>query len=72
MDKKEFVSEVVQVARQQGYKIETNARNGLVQIDFGIKKLHAEHLEKLYPDILKSNVHIPTLNKCRFAVWRFR
>jgi len=61
LEKTKFVSEVIRVAREQGYKIETNARHGLDQIDFGHKKLHAGHLEELYPAILEPSAHIPTL-----------
>ena len=61
MTKDDFIYEVIRVARKKGYKIETNARNGLEQIDFGSKKLHAGHLEKLYPNILTANTNIPAL-----------
>jgi len=61
LSKREFINEVIRVAREQGYKIEISARNGMEQIDFGNKKLHAGHLEDLYPAILGPDAHIPTL-----------
>lgn len=39
------------MSRQMGFKVETN-RDGLSQIDFGNKKLHTGHLERLFPKIL--------------------
>jgi hypothetical protein len=53
----EFVEAIVAAAKSQGYKIE-QSYNG-VQIDFGNKKLHQGHLEKLFPDILSANANIP-------------
>lgn len=61
LSKRAFVCEVIRVARELGYKIEINARNGMEQIDFGNKKLHIGHLENLYPTILDPGAHIPTL-----------
>lgn len=61
LSKAEFITEVLRVARLQGYTIETNARTGLDQVDFGNKKLHAAHLADLYPEILHQNVRIPAL-----------
>jgi hypothetical protein len=52
-----FSNEVVQISRQMGFKIETN-RDGLTQIDFGNKKLHVGHLEKLYPKILAPDADV--------------
>lgn len=60
MDSQTFVARVTQIARQQGHKIEVN-RDGLTQIDFGNKKLHAEHLRKLYPAILAPEANIASL-----------
>jgi hypothetical protein len=57
----QFVVEVVRVARERGYKIESNARTGQTQIDFGIKKLHTGHLSRLYPEILNASASISTL-----------
>jgi hypothetical protein len=61
LSKDEFVNEVLRVARERGYTLEYNARNGRRQIDFGHKKLHTGHLEDLYPAILHQGVHIPSL-----------
>ena len=61
LSKSEYVKEVLRAARRKGYRIETNARNGLEQIDFGNKKLHAGHLADLYPDILEGEANIPSL-----------
>lgn len=48
----DFVTEVIRIAPEMGYRVETN-RDGVLQIDFGNKKLHADHLARLYPNILK-------------------
>jgi len=61
LSRDEFVNEVLRVARERGYTLEYNARNNRRQIDFGHKKLHARHLENLYPAILHRGAHIPSL-----------
>lgn len=53
----EFVAEVVRIAPEMGYKVETT-RNGIPQIDFGNKKLHADHLAQLYPKILTPGINV--------------
>jgi hypothetical protein len=60
-NKDEFVNEVIRIAVESGFRIENNRRNGLPQIDFGHKKLHAGHLEQLYPNILSSTAIISDL-----------
>lgn len=57
----DFIDDVFRIARERGYRIETNQRNSLPQIDFGIKKLHVGHIQKLYPDVLKKNARINEL-----------
>jgi len=57
MNRQQFIDAVVREASKDGYRIETN-RNGQTQIDFGHKKLHAGHLEKLYPAILKPGANV--------------
>jgi hypothetical protein len=59
--KNDFVKEVLKIAEDSGYTIEIGKRNKLQQIDFGNKKLHAKHLEKLYPKILSKDANIATL-----------
>ena len=54
------VEAVIGIAQQQGHKLEIN-RNGLRQIDFGHKKLHEGHLERLLPDILAPDADISSL-----------
>ena len=61
ISKVEYIQDVIHIARKRGYKIESNARNGLEQIDFGNKKLHAGHLAQLYPAILEPAANSPTL-----------
>lgn len=61
ISKKQFISEVVRVAREHGYKIESSARTGQAQIDFGNKKLHAGHLANLYPAALSIQSNIASL-----------
>src|SRR3954452_12641563 len=60
MDSTELVRQVTDIARKRGYPIGTN-RDGLTQIDFGTKKLHAAHLTAMFPEILKDGVYIPSL-----------
>lgn len=59
--KDQFVREVIRIARERGYKIESNARTGQEQIDFGNKKLHSGHLGDLYPAILSDNPNVSFL-----------
>lgn len=56
----EFKCSVFKLAEQHGYTMEIN-RKGLQQINFGHKKLHEAHLEKLFPKVLEPGAHIPTL-----------
>lgn len=59
--KEQFIDDVFRVARERGYRIETNRRNNLPQIDFGLKKLHLGHIKKLYPDVLLENAKVNKL-----------
>ncbi len=59
MDQTTFVNSVIDEAKRLGYPIELS-RNGR-QIDFGHKKLHEQHLRKLYPAILQPGANIPKL-----------
>lgn len=59
--KEQFINEVIRVAREHGYKIESNARTGQRQIDFGNKKLHVGHLGAIYPSALTSNANTSSL-----------
>lgn len=61
IDKDQFIEEVIRVARERGYKIESNVRTGQAQIDFGNKKLHTGHLGDLYPAILSTNPNVSSL-----------
>lgn len=60
MDRELFIVKVIECARNQGFVIEIN-RDGLLQIDFGNKKLHQKHLNELFPDILNPKVSISNL-----------
>lgn len=55
------MEDVFRIAEDIGYKIETTRGKGYPQIDFGTKKLHSEHIKKLYPDALKSDARIARL-----------
>jgi len=55
--KTDFVADVIAIARRIGWRTEMN-RDGLAQIDFGNKKLHAGHLEAMFPEILADGVSI--------------
>jgi hypothetical protein len=61
ISKDQFVKEVFRIARERGYKIESNARTGQEQIDFGNKKLHSGHLGDLYPAILSDISNVSAL-----------
>ena len=61
LSKEQFEHDVFRIAKRQGYKIEKNKRNGLKQIVFDNKKLHAGHIQKLYPDILTRTEELPKL-----------
>ena len=60
MDFQQFIDEVVAIARKKGFRIETN-RDGLTQIHFGNKKLHARHLRAMYPEIMEDGVTVSTI-----------
>lgn len=53
-----YYRRVVRIARERGNRIETNQRNNLSQIDYGIKKLHLGHIKRLYPDVLLENAKV--------------
>jgi len=61
LSKQDFINKVFIIAKELGYNVERSSRTGLDQIDFGNKKLHVEHLEKLYPAILEPNANVPDL-----------
>lgn len=60
MDKAQFVNLAIEIARMNGWRIETN-RDGLTQIDFGNKKLHSRHLEAMFPTILENAASISAI-----------
>jgi hypothetical protein len=60
MNLKQFVDLFFRIASEDGYRIETN-RKGQTQVDFGHKKLHSGHLERLFPDILCPDANIARL-----------
>ena len=60
MNSTDFVRAVIEIARQHDYRIETN-RDGLTQIDFGNKKLHADHIRRMFPAILEDGANISDL-----------
>ena len=60
-NKNEYLDAVFSIAEERGHGIERNQRNGLPQIDFGHKKLHADHLEQLYPNILDTTTKVSVL-----------
>jgi hypothetical protein len=63
LSKEQFEQEVFRIAKRQRYKIEENKKNGLKQIVFDNKKLHASHIQQLYPDILTRTEELPKLIK---------
>jgi hypothetical protein len=52
----DFATQVIKLARFHGYKIQTN-RLGLEQIDFGNKKLHSDHLQRMFP-LISSGIEV--------------
>lgn len=60
-DLEQFIDDVFRIAREKGHRIETNQRNGLPQIDFGLKKLHLGHIRRLYPGVLMENAQVNKL-----------
>jgi len=61
ISKDQFIKEVMRVAREYGYKIESNSQTGQAQIDFGNKKLHAGHIADIYPAALSPQANISSL-----------
>jgi len=61
MNLQEFLVQFFLFARQDGYAIETSYYNGREQVDFGNKKLHAGHLEQIFPEILDPEANISQL-----------
>jgi hypothetical protein len=59
----DFIEDVFRIARERGYNIETSRRNKLPQIDIGIKKLHLEHIRKMYPAVLFHDADVGELIK---------
>jgi len=58
----EFQSDVLRIARSQGYRVEKlRDSGGIPQIDFGNKKLHGKHFRALFPGALADNVNINKL-----------
>jgi len=60
-DLEEFINDIFRIAKRKGYQIETSRVNGLPQIVFGHKKLHLDHIKKLFPDVLFKNSNINKL-----------
>lgn len=56
-----YYGRVVRIARERGYRIETNKKNNLPQINFGLKKLHLGQIMRLYPDVLLENAKVNKL-----------
>lgn len=52
IDQMEWVEKVFRAAREQGGNVEVN-RNGDRQIDFGNKCLTADHVRRVFQDIVK-------------------
>jgi len=57
METQQSIALIVETARRKGHRIATN-RDGLQQIDFGHKKLHAGHLRAMLPEILRDGASI--------------
>ncbi len=57
---KSFIESVFMIAKEHGYKVETN-RDGLRQVNFGNKKLHEKHLADMWPDIVNPGADLPLI-----------
>ena len=57
----EFQSDVLRIAKSQGYKVGCLQGTDIPQVDFGHKKLHGKHLRPLYPSVLADNADINKL-----------
>ena len=54
----DFLNDVLRIARNEGYTIETLHRTNVPQIDFGHKKLHGNHIRALFPVVLEHDANI--------------
>ncbi|MBC8730029.1 hypothetical protein [Paraburkholderia sp. UCT2] len=64
MEKADFVTAVLDAARNRGFRVERN-RDGLNQICFNEKSrksLHQGHLERLFPAILQAGLSKSQMN----------
>jgi hypothetical protein len=61
IDQKQFVDEVLRMAREHGFTIQANKRSGEAQIDFGDKRLRAGHIAALHPALLAPNADFAAL-----------
>jgi hypothetical protein len=57
----EFQSDVIRIAKNDGYTVEYLRGTNIPQIDFGHKKLHGNHLRELFPRVLADNANINKL-----------
>jgi hypothetical protein len=55
-----FIDEVLRIAKEFHHPMERN-RSGLRQIDFGHKKLHEDHIRRLYPAVLEPAASVSKL-----------
>ncbi len=57
----DFLRDILRIARSNNYTVERLRGGTVPQIDFGHKKLHALHFEKLFPEILADGTDIGAL-----------
>jgi hypothetical protein len=55
-----FIDEVLRIAKEFHHPVERN-RSGLRQIDSGHKKLHEDHIRRLYPAVLEPAASVSKL-----------
>lgn len=77
MNKAQLVNLVLAMAREKAFRVETN-REGLTQIDFGSKKLHAKGLDATFLEILeeiaspsKTNERVASDRACNIETFHF-
>ncbi len=57
----DFLRDLLRIARSHNYTVERLRGGTVPQIDFGHKKLHARHFEKLFPEILADGADVGAL-----------
>ena len=57
----QFVEDLLTAARQAGFTISTNRRNGEPEIDFGMKRIRAGQVGELWPAVVAPGADVGAL-----------